>query len=127
MYVQKYYNLTINENNIGENINVNQHSSMASKTNQPDNNEPVIPQSEVFRPNQLQVPNNDAEIPTTLGSFTNQDGLRRSSRLNTESLIAENAEYDSYYDILHQEDYKIQDQMQNPISFVATSNKDTMY
>ena len=32
-----------------------------------------------------------------------------------------------YYDAMHEDDYKIQDVMQDPIAFVATSDEDTMY
>ena len=39
---------------------------------------------------------------------------------------AHQQQHDKYYDVLHQEDYKLQDQMVDSISFVALSNKDTM-
>ena len=63
-----------------------------------------------------------------MGTYYNEQGHRRSSRLKSESsILNEEEEYNTYYDVLHQEDYLLQDQMQDPISFVATSNKDTMY
>ena len=34
---------------------------------------------------------------------------------------------DAYYDALHQEDYRIQEEMTNPFSFAASSDPDTMY
>ena len=44
-----------------------------------------------------------------------------------ESSLAETGEDDEYYDALHREDYKIQDDMNDPISFAASSDPDTLY
>ena len=62
-----------------------------------------------------------------MGSYTNREGLRRSARIHAETSLIQNEEYERYYECMHEDDYKIQDQMQEPISFVATSNKDAMY
>ena len=63
-----------------------------------------------------------------MGSYYNDDGHRRSSRLQSEaSHLKTEGDYDKYYDVWHEKDFKIQDHMHNPISFVAISNNDTMY
>jgi hypothetical protein len=38
-----------------------------------------------------------------------------------------NVAFQAYYDAMHQDDYLLQDQMQNPIAFMASTNQDTMY
>ena len=35
--------------------------------------------------------------------------------------------FNSYYDSLHEDDYTLQDQMNDPITFRVTNNKDTLY
>ena len=35
--------------------------------------------------------------------------------------------FNSYYEAMHEEDYELQDQMTDPIAFLATNNKDTSY
>ena len=71
----------------------------------------------------------DPDPNTPTGSYINEDGLRRSSRINLSSkAVSEfNDSYDAYYDAMHQEDYKIQDKMKDPISFAASSDPDTLY
>ena len=89
-----------------------------------------IPQSEIIHNTNKDDASNDQVEPSdpNEGSFYNYDGHRRSSRLKSESsLLNSEGDYEKYYDALHEEDFKLQDDMQNPISFVATSNKDTMY
>ena len=39
----------------------------------------------------------------------------------------EEEEHDQYCEVLHEEDYKLQDEMFDPIAFKATSNPDDMY
>ena len=69
-------------------------------------------------PRQDQEDNQD--LDDLFGSYVNADGVRRSRR--NQSLVEE-----SYYYCMHQEDYKIQDLMMNPIAFQGTSDPDTMY
>jgi hypothetical protein len=38
-----------------------------------------------------------------------------------------NVTFQAYYEAMHQDDYLLQDQMQNPIAFMASTNQDTMY
>jgi hypothetical protein len=38
-----------------------------------------------------------------------------------------NVAFQAYYKAMHQEEYLLQDQMQNPIAFMASTNQDTMY
>lgn len=40
---------------------------------------------------------------------------------------SESPEDDDYYDVLHQEDYSLQDEMNDPIAFKASTDPDTMY
>jgi hypothetical protein len=35
--------------------------------------------------------------------------------------------FSAYYDAMHEEDYLLQDEMMNPVAFMASSNQDTMY
>lgn len=58
--------------------------------------------------------------------------LRRSTRKSkpTDILTYQSHHFDDeerYYDVLHQEDYQIQNQMDDPICFMASNHKDTMY
>ena len=89
-----------------------------------------MPQTEVRKaPTNEPIATNNTyilSIQNGLGSYTTDDGLRRSVRLNAESSLIHD-DYDKYYDAMHQEDYSIQDQMSNPISYAASTNKDTMY
>ena len=50
-----------------------------------------------------------------------QDGVRRSHRIKA---IVSN---ETYFDCMHEEDYKLQDDMTNPISFAASTDPDVMY
>jgi hypothetical protein len=34
---------------------------------------------------------------------------------------------ESYYNVLHEDDYRIQDDMKDPVSFMSSTDKDTMY
>ena len=81
-------------------------------------------------------------ISGTRGSII-MDGIRRSARLMMQSQETEQEEADSehegdiamqgteeddpYYDALHEEDYKLQDNMIDPIAFKASGDPDTMY
>ena len=88
-----------------------------------------IPQSEIIHNTTEDDKSNDPIKPSepNVGSYYNDDGHRQSSRLQSEaSHFSTEGDYDKYYDVLHEEDFKIQDHMHNPISFVATSNNDTM-
>ena len=107
--------------------NLNQTNDPPSKQDLEQSN---IPQSEIIHNSTKDVEANDPIDPSkpNAGSYYNDDGHRRSSRLKSESsLLSSEGDYERYYDALHEEDFKLQDDMQNPISFVATSNKDTMY
>jgi hypothetical protein len=44
-----------------------------------------------------------------------------------ESLEQENIAFQTYYEALHEEEYLLQDRMFNPVAFLASTNKDTMY
>ena len=73
----------------------------------------------------------NADATNTANESTN---LRRSSRLRTpidrltyDAFITSLDDPSSYYDALHQDDYKLQDEMTEPISFLAKTDEDTMY
>jgi hypothetical protein len=34
---------------------------------------------------------------------------------------------EAYYDILHEDDYRIQDDMRDPVAFMSSTDEDTMY
>jgi hypothetical protein len=34
---------------------------------------------------------------------------------------------ESYYDVLHEDDYRIQDDMKDPVAFMSSTDEDTMY
>ena len=108
--------LQINDNN----------STSRSNSRQIYTNQPHIPQSEVRNtPTNKPIATNNTNISSIkdgLGSYTTDDGLRRSVRLNAESSLIHD-DYDKYYDAMHQEDYSIQNQMSNPISYAASTNK----
>ena len=38
-----------------------------------------------------------------------------------------NTSYSAYYDVLHEEDFTLQDEMSDPIAFKASSDPDTMF
>ena len=66
------------------------------------------------------------------GMIIDQDtGVRRSARLVNTHLFAKEGtitdDQEKYYLAYHEDDYRIQDQMMDPISFKATSDPDTMY
>ena len=44
-----------------------------------------------------------------------------------ESIEQCNLAFQSYYEVMHQDDYLLQDEMLNPVAFMAAGNKDTMY
>jgi hypothetical protein len=44
-----------------------------------------------------------------------------------ESLEQRDIAFQSYYEAMHEEEYLLQDEMLNPIAFLAGSNEDTMY
>ena len=74
----------------------------------------------------------DAQRENRLGSFLRKDGVRRSARLASpqllmEEVMTEEDGYEEYYLACHEDDYKIQDEMADPIAFKATSDPDTMY
>jgi hypothetical protein len=42
--------------------------------------------------------------------------------------LSEVADVDeSYYDVLHEDDYRIQDDMKDPVAFISSTDEDTMY
>jgi hypothetical protein len=42
--------------------------------------------------------------------------------------ISEVADVDeAYYDVLHEDDYRIQDDMKDPVAFMSSTDEDTMY
>jgi hypothetical protein len=42
--------------------------------------------------------------------------------------LSEVADVDeSYYDVLHEDDYRIQDNMKGPVAFMSSTDEDTMY
>ena len=92
-----------------------------------------IPQSEIIHNQEPTISNTtDKNRPnqghSNMGSYFNKQGVRRSSRLKSESsMLSHQPEYQKYYDAMHEEDFILQDEMKDPVSFVATSNKDTMY
>jgi hypothetical protein len=44
-----------------------------------------------------------------------------------ESHEQSNITFQTHYEAMHQDDYLLQDQMPNPITFMASTNQDTMY
>ena len=91
-----------------------------------DINQPRIPQSEV-RNTLLYKPTatnntNISRIQDGQRSYTTNNILRRSVRLNAESSLMHD-DYDKYNDTMYQEDYSIQDEMSIPISYAASTNK----
>ena len=71
---------------------------------------------------------------------TNEQPLRRSNRtripttkflqnVSQQHLTFEpqTIAFNSYYEAMHEDDYELQDQMTDPIAFLATNNKDTLY
>ena len=69
---------------------------------------------------------------------TNEPSLRRSNRtripttkflqsVSQHHLTFETIAFNSYYEAMHEDDYELQDQMTDPIAFLATNNKDTLY
>ena len=84
--------------------------------------------------------NDDAEPPNASDGSTEAANVRRSGRsrrltlrmeesqqLRAERHVAYSAQYDEYYDVLHEDDYQLQDDMEDPIAFLASSSADTMY
>jgi hypothetical protein len=53
--------------------------------------------------------------------------IRKPTRRMQESLEQRDIAFQSYYEAMHEEDYLLQDEMLNPIAFLAGSNEDTMY
>ena len=102
------------------------------------------------------IPNNDQQDDTFSGhhqpgeSVDNNDNneiretteptLRRSNRTRvpTKEFLqsvsqqhltfeSQTIAFNSYYEAMYEEDYELQDQMTDPIAFLATNNKDTLY
>jgi hypothetical protein len=53
-----------------------------------------------------------------------QEGLAFATERND---IPEEDEEERYYDVMHEDEYQIQDEMTDPIAFLAKTDKDTMY
>ena len=53
--------------------------------------------------------------------------IRRPTQRMRESLEQRNVAFQAYYEAMHEDDYLLQDEMMNPIAFMANSNQDTMY
>ena len=87
--------------------------------------------------------NEQAHSPN-VQTTTNTPTLRRSTRVRKpsrrlqesieagtydvfESLQAEAMDPNKYYDALHQDDYKLQDDLKEPLSFLSKTQNDTMY
>ena len=91
--------------------NLNQTNDPLSKQDLEHSN---IPQSEIIHNSTKDVEANDPINPSepNAGSYYNDDGHRRSSRLKSESsLLSSEGDYERYYDALHEEDFKLQDDM----------------
>ena len=56
-----------------------------------------------------------------------QDGIDQGLGITSFKSTIEEEEHDQYYEVLHEEDYKLQDEMFDPIAFKTTSNPDDMY
>jgi hypothetical protein len=64
---------------------------------------------------------------------TNEPNVSRYGRVRKpttrmkESLEQRDIAFQAYYEAMHEDDYLLQDEMQNPVAFLAHANKDTMY
>jgi hypothetical protein len=52
---------------------------------------------------------------------------RKLTRIMQESLEQCDIAFQAYYEAMHEEEYLLQDEMLNPIAFLAGRNEDTMY
>eukprot|EP00957_Ditylum_brightwellii_P172136 13104673-Ditylum_brightwellii.AAC.1 len=70
-------------------------------------------------------PNEETETPVPLRRSTRR---REMSRRAMESLKTMDVQFSAeYYDAMHEDDYRIQDQMQDSIAFKATTDPDMLY
>ena len=85
--------------------------------------------------NQPNMEQNDNNSETHIQDeyMTGRESLRRSNRIRRPTWkVKDNQEqglrsFNAYYDALHEEDYSCQDEMMNPIAFLAKTDDDTMY
>ena len=76
-----------------------------------------------------------SSMPTTSISARSQRQRKRTPAmqeaidqgLNITSFKSTIEDHEEYYEVLHQDDYLLQDQMLDPIAFKASSDRDTMY
>ena len=97
------------------NENKEDNKNISTLNEDTNKNKPHIPVSDQF--NQLQQENDE------YGSYEDELGRRRSRRHQ----INENITESSYYECMHEDDYRLQDEMRDPIAFQASSDPDTMY
>ena len=45
----------------------------------------------------------------------------------TPGTIASNADHQTYYESMHEDDYKLQNELEDPIAFLASNTKDILY
>ena len=92
---------------------------------------PVIPESEELFPlQQMEQPSPRGDYhqdrmhnqDQSTGNYRTRSGreVRPPERLDPSA-------YSAYYDVLHEEDFELQDRMNDPIAFKASSDPDTMY
>ena len=93
-----------------------------------------IPETEIL-PDAEKKSTKDEELPSDPEMITTRSGGRIKPSLEAleakKNIEAKNKRravaYSAYYDVLHEDDYKIQDDMSSPIAFAASSDEDTMY
>ena len=122
-------------NNISSNDGEDQPSTIQEHGEDPD----YLQASSV---NKQETVNNDTSNPMSFLRSTSRSGrqirptakmketLERGDYTAFESIFVNGSseeELEEYYDALHQDDYEIQDEMKDPIAFLANSDRDTMY
>jgi len=71
--------------------------------------------------------------PAQFGTYISDEGVRRSRRTPKqtsrmkESLEQEHTAFNAYYEAMHQDDFKVQHDMDDPVAFLSKSCGDTMY
>jgi hypothetical protein len=53
--------------------------------------------------------------------------IRKPTQRMQESCEQRGIAFSAYYDAMHEDDYLLQDEMMNPVTFMASSNQETMY
>jgi hypothetical protein len=96
------------------------------QANQQSNIEPQLSEPEVSR-NIDEPAEADPPIETNFSSEPIVRGKTRSHTRRIQESGNRHLAYSAYYDVLHEDDYSMQDKMCDPIAFKASSDPDTMY